>query len=60
MKNKMSIDAEADEIIRRLKAPPSKVKSLDDVMAEYMSEEIQREIDDAILQELLKHGKRTT
>lgn len=60
----MTREQEAEEIIRRLKTPPAKPKTLDEELMEVLQAEIAREIDEEVLRDLErlygnKESKRT-
>lgn len=45
-------EEEADEIVRRLRTPPKKPKTLDEEIIEALQAEITKEIDEEILRDL--------
>jgi hypothetical protein len=53
-KTPLTREQEADEIIRRLKTPPVRPKTLDEEITEILQSEIQKEIDKEILRDLME------
>lgn len=47
-------EEEADEIVRRLRTPPTKPKTIDEELMEVLQDEIRKEIDEKILSDLLR------
>lgn len=47
-------EEEADEIVRRLRTPPTKPKTIDEELIEVLQDEIRKEIDEKILSDLLR------
>ncbi len=53
-KREMTYDEESDEIVRRLKTPPAPKYTIEDELAMAIAAEIEKEIDEEILQQLKK------